>query len=53
VDLWQWRAVRRRAGHNIKAWVRGTPLARPAKANKRVLRRSVFHMTGNAAYLLL
>jgi CelD/BcsL family acetyltransferase involved in cellulose biosynthesis len=41
VDLWQWRAARRQAGHNIKAWVRGTPLHRPAKAIKRLLRIGV------------
>jgi CelD/BcsL family acetyltransferase involved in cellulose biosynthesis len=41
VDLSQWRAARRRAGHNIKVWVRGTPLYRPAKAIKRFLRIGV------------
>jgi CelD/BcsL family acetyltransferase involved in cellulose biosynthesis len=41
VDLWQWRTARRRAGHNIKAWVRGTPLYRPAKAIKRFMRVGV------------
>jgi CelD/BcsL family acetyltransferase involved in cellulose biosynthesis len=41
VDLWPWRAERRRASHNIKVWVRSTPLARPAKAIKRFLRIGV------------
>jgi CelD/BcsL family acetyltransferase involved in cellulose biosynthesis len=41
VDLSQWQAAHSRAGHNIKAWVRGTPLYRPAKAFKRFLRIGV------------